>query len=177
MTPQRARKAWMWVGVLVLTFAALLGLITAVGAVTPVRASEAAGLEIAASPERVFAVLSEFANYASWNPLYERSELIDGDPKRFRAKLKGEEGILIFQVDESDPMKRLVMHITNNSELPFGARMIFSLRPVERGCQVRMTLHGEVYNPLLRFFTHRIFGPRQALVTTLQSLKLQAERR
>lgn len=171
----RAQRAWIWLGILALAFVVLLGLITAVGAATPVKSAEAASLEISAPPERVFAVLSDFAAYASWNSLYERSELIPGEPLRFKAKLHGEDRTLIFQVDESDPMKRLVMHIANNGELPYGARMIFSLRSTTNGCQVRMTLHAEVYNPVLRFFTHRIYGPRQALVTTLQGLKQRVE--
>ena len=124
----------------------------------------------AAPPEKVFAVISTPADYPTWRGDVKSVDILPPVDGKARFRENGSNGAILFQIDESDPGKRLVTRIADTT-LAFGGRWIFELTPNGTGTTLRITEDGEVYNPLFRFLSRFVFGHTSTIDAYLASLE------
>ena len=80
---------------------------------------------------------------------------VRADPPRWVEH--GSNGDIAFESVERDPPRRLVTRIADRS-LPFGGTWTYELTPAGSGTRLRITEHGEVFNPVFRFMSRFVFG-------------------
>jgi hypothetical protein len=124
-------------------------------------------------PATMFALISDFDRYGTWRTGVKRVE-VDSVGKRFREH--GPDGALLFDVTESDPPRRLVVRIADES-LPFGGRWIYDVSPSAAGSLLRITEEGEVYNPLFRFIARYVMGHARTIDRFLADVSVNCRRR
>ena len=120
-------------------------------------------------PERVFAVLTEVEAFPKWRSDVQAVEVIARAPK-LQWRERGNNDTIAFEIQESDPPRRLVTRIAD-PKLPFGGAWTFYVEPVDGGTKLTITENGEVYNPLFRFMSRFVFGHTATLDTFLRDLE------
>ena len=135
---------------------ALLLALVAFGYALPVAHVATRDAVLPATPERIFAVLTDVEALPKWRSDLRSVELIARTP-RLQWRERGSDGTIAFEVEESDPPRRLVTRIADRT-LPFGGAWTFTLQPVNGGTKLTITENGEVYNPLFRVMSRFVFG-------------------
>lgn len=120
-------------------------------------------------PERVFAVLTEVEAFPKWRSDVQAVEVIARAPK-LQWRERGNNDTIAFEIQESDPPRRLVTRIAD-PKLPFGGAWTFSVEPVDGGTKLTITENGEVYNPLFRVMSRFVFGHTATLDRYLVDLR------
>lgn len=103
-----------------------------------------------ASPENIWAALTDFAGQAAWRKDLKRIErLPDRDGHAVWNEI-GSQGAMPLETLEVVPPRRLVRKIAD-PKLPFGGTWTYELEPAAGGgTQLTITEDGEVYNPIFR---------------------------
>jgi uncharacterized protein YndB with AHSA1/START domain len=109
-----------------------------------------------ASPERIFAVLTDVEAFPKWRSDVQAVEVIARAPQ-LQWRERGSNDTIAFEIQESEPPRRLVTRISDQT-LPFGGAWTFTLQPVDGGTKLAITENGEVYNPLFRVMSRFVFG-------------------
>ena len=135
---------------------ALLLAVVAFGYALPVTHVAARDAVLPAPPERIFAVLTDVETFPKWRSDVQAVEVIARTP-RLQWRERGSGGTIAFEVQETDPPRRLVTRIADRT-LPFGGAWTFTLQPVDGGTKLTITENGEVYNPLFRVMSRFVFG-------------------
>jgi hypothetical protein len=167
------RKTVQWVLFAVSIVGALLGivlLIALIGFFLPTRHVVSVTTVLAQPADSVWAVISDFASYPSWwegAASVERLEDEQGRTVWLQRDRRNQ--ALPIVVLESDPPRRLVTEIAAD-DLPFGGRWIYQIEPSPRGCTVKITERGEVYNPIFRFMSRFVLGHYTTLESYLSAL-------
>ncbi|WP_420633031.1 SRPBCC family protein [Candidatus Palauibacter sp.] len=144
------------IGMLVVIVAAF-GIVYGVGLSLPQDHVAAVHAEFAASPEQIFATITDYRAHPEWRPSVEHvEELPARDGKQAWVEL-GATGPLPMELTESAPPVRLVTTILSEG-LPFGGRWIYEIEPTAAGATVTITEEGEVYSPIFRFVSRYIMG-------------------
>jgi hypothetical protein len=148
----------MRVVVLLLAVAVGLGLVVVIaGYLLPARHEVTVSATIPASPDAVWAVLTDPASYPTWRGDVTSVELLPTDSGHVAWRELGKNGAIAFVVEEEARPTRLVTRITDRS-LPFGGRWEYVVTGAGAGSRVQITEHGEVYNPVFRFASRFIMG-------------------
>ena len=147
----------------------LVVIVLTIGYSLPVQHQASREATYAVSPDSVFAVITDFERLPTWRPSVKRVERVtsSGDTVQFREI--GDDGAILYAVDEQRPPTRLVMRIADRS-LPFGGKWTYELRPASGGTTLRITEDGEVYNPLFRFMSKFVFTHHRTIDTYLRDL-------
>jgi uncharacterized protein YndB with AHSA1/START domain len=111
---------------------------------------------LTAPPERIFGALTDVEAFPKWRTDVQAVEVIARTP-RLQWRERGSDGTIAFEIQESDPPRRLVTRIADRS-LPFGGAWTFALQPGDGGTKLTITENGEVYNPLFRVMSRFVFG-------------------
>ena len=136
--------------------AALVLIVVVVGSRLPVAHVATSSVQVAASPDSVFALISTPENYPSWRGDVKKVDATtEQGVTRFRED--GSNGPILFEITEKVPPRRFVTKIADKS-LPFGGRWIYEITPTATGSELRITEEGEVYNPIFRFVSRFIMG-------------------
>lgn len=159
---------------LVRLFAALvvlLAIVVAAGARLPSSHVAARRVRLAQPPERVFALITDFAQAPTWRTNLTRVEMLppqDGRPM-FREHDGGD--AITYRIETLDAPRRLVTRIADPT-LPFGGAWTYDLTPTPDGAGTLLTIteHGEVYNPLFRFLSRYVFGHHATMDAYLRAL-------
>lgn len=154
-------------------FLALVVLVVAVvgiGYLLPVKHTATREQSYAASPSTVFAAITTPAAFPRWRRGLESVELLPDENGRKKFREIGSDGKITFLVEESVPDRKLVMRIADKS-LPFGGSWTYELSPAPSGTLLRITEHGEVYNPLFRFMSRFVFGHARTIEQYLADLE------
>ena len=160
----------MRVVVLLLAVAVGLGLVVViVGYLLPVRHEATVSATIPAVPDVVWAVLTDPASYPSWRGDVTSVELLPTDSGHVAWREQGRNGAIAFVVEQAERPTRLVTRITDKS-LPFGGRWEYFVSGDGTGSRVRITEHGEVYNPVFRFVSRFIMGHSATASAYLEAL-------
>lgn len=167
MTARTRFRTW-----LLAALGAVLGLIlllVLVGMFLPREHTARASIELAASPERVWAVVSDFAGAARWRPDLEsvRLETVPGGPIRFVET--SDEGEIPFEVVAQDPPRRQVVRVIDDG-LPFGGSWTWELVPMGTGTGVTLTEDGFTRNPVYRAMGLVFFRPTESIARYLRAL-------
>lgn len=135
----------------------LVGVVALVGALLPKGHRASRTTTYAAPPERVFAVISDFAHAPDWRPDVTSVELLPDDGHGVRFREHGRNGAITYRVEELAPPAKLVTRI-DDTGLAFGGRWIFELSPSGTGTVLTITEDGEVYNPIFRFMSKYVIS-------------------
>jgi uncharacterized protein YndB with AHSA1/START domain len=139
-----------WILIAVGAIVALVLVAVAIGALLPKSHVAQRSAVFAQPPERIWAVITDFAGQASWRrditsvePAGERN----GKPVWREVSTRGE--TVPYETTELDPPRRLVRTIADPS-LPYGGRWVYDLAATPGGTRLTITEEGEVYNPIFR---------------------------
>jgi uncharacterized protein YndB with AHSA1/START domain len=160
----------MRVVVLLLAVAVGIGLVVViVGYLLPVRHEATVSAMIPAAPDAVWAVLTDPASYPTWRGDVTSVELLPTDSGHVAWREQGKNGAIAFIVEQAERPTRLVTRITDKS-LPFGGSWEYVVTSEDTGSRVRITEHGEVYNPVFRFVSRFIIGHSATARAYLEAL-------
>jgi uncharacterized protein YndB with AHSA1/START domain len=155
-------------------FAVLLGVtlvvlgVTAVGYMLPQNHVASREAVLAAAPEAVFGTISDVARYPEWRSGLTSVDVVSTAPVRWREHAGSD--AITFEVAESRPPERLQVRIAD-PDLPFGGTWTYELTRDGSSTRLRITEHGEVYNPVFRFMSRFIFGHSATLDAYLADLQ------
>jgi len=147
----------------------LIGLAAIVGFLLPKGHRASRTVTLAAPPERVFAIVTDFGRYASWRSDVRRVTVEGSGGLGTLVREENSSGTIPYRVDVFDPPSRLVMRIADPG-LPFGGTWTYELSPSSEGTTLTLTEDGEVYNPLFRVMQKFFFSPYKTLDTFLANL-------
>jgi hypothetical protein len=164
------RIALIAVGVLL---AAVL-IILAIGWRLPVAHVATSSVQLNASPESVFALISTPESYTSWRTDVKKVDVTaENGVTRFREE--GGNGPILFEITEKTPPRRFVTKIADRS-LPFSGRWVYEVTPSGRGAELRITEEGEVYNPIFRFVSRYVMGHTATIESYLAAVQKRLNR-
>jgi uncharacterized protein YndB with AHSA1/START domain len=150
---------------------ALLLALVALGYALPVAHVASRDAVLPVPPERVFAVLTDVEAFPAWRSDVQAVEVIARLP-HVQWRERGSDGTIAFEVQESDPPRRLVTRISDRT-LPFGGAWTFTLQPADGGTKLTIREDGEVYNPLFRVMSRFVFGHTATIDRYLADLQKQ----
>ena len=143
-------------------------MLVAVGYALPVQHVAGRSATFRQAPDEIFTVITEVARFAEWRSDVTSVEVLSAVPLRWREH--GSNGEITYVVAESSPPGRFVTRIDDPS-LPFGGAWTYELTPGVGGTTVRITEHGEVYNPVFRLMSRFVFGQTATMDAYLASLQ------
>lgn len=149
--------------------ALLVVVLVVVGYLLPVAHVASVEAQFARSPGEVFATIADVKRYPEWRPDVSRVELL-ADAPRTRWKESGGNGEITFEVEDAAPPGRLQARIADRT-LPFGGSWTYEVTPSGSGTLVRITEHGEVYNPVFRVLSRFVFGHTATMEQFLRNLE------
>ena len=143
------------VGVLV-----IIGLtIYCTGLLLPVKHTASREARFVATPEAVWSIISDFAQWPSWRTGLRSVDVIAGGAGTTdiwrETDTSGHE--IRYSTIESVPIRKLVRRIVSDG-LPFGGQWTFDIAPAEKGCILTITEDGEIYNLIYRFVSKFVIG-------------------
>lgn len=120
-------------------------------------------------PDRVWAVVSDFAGAAAWRKELKsvRAEPPSGGAVRFTESSSF--GDVTFEVVTQDPPMRQVVRIVDEDQ-PFGGAWTWELVPNGSGTRLTITEAGFVKNPMFRFMGALFRSPTDTLRDYLKAL-------
>ena len=148
---------------------AFLLAVVAFGYALPVAHVATRDAVLPAPPERVFTAITEVEAFPGWRSDVREVEVTARTP-HLQWRERGSDGTIAYEVQESEPPRRLVTRITDKT-LPFGGAWTFTLQPADGGTKLTITENGEVYNPLFRVMSRFVFGHTATLERYLENLR------
>jgi hypothetical protein len=143
-------------GALVLLVAGM----AAIGSLLPKRHVVTRSAVFGESPERLFELI---VGKQDWRPDVRESQLVtEHDGRHFQLETLKRGVSILYEVQGARPPEVVQRRIATGS-LPYGGTWTFVLEPVVGGTEVRITEDGEVYNPLFRFVSRFVIGPKATL--------------
>lgn len=166
---QGRRRLRTWLLAALGAVAGLVLLLVLVGMFLPREHTARGTIELAASPERVWAAVSDFAGAARWRPDLEavRIDTLPGGPIRFVETSR--EGEIPFEVVAQEPPRRQVVRVIDDG-LPFGGSWTWELVPFGGGTALTLTEDGFTRNPVYRSLGLVFFRPTDAIARYLGAL-------
>lgn len=156
--------------------AALVLATVLLGYALPVRHVASRERMIPASPSVVFAAIADPNRYPTWRSGLQDVQLLPPVDGKASFREKGGDGTITYVIDASEPDRRLVTRIADTG-LPFGGKWTYELSPHDSGTLVRITEHGEVYNPVFRVISRFIMGHHRTIDAVLGDLERFARSR
>ena len=148
---------------------AIVLLVVLVGWSLPVAHRASRQATYRASPDAIYSAITRVDEFPTWRSKVKAVEMVASPTGARSFRESGDDGTILYVVDEAVPGRRLVTRIADRS-LPFGGRWTYELAPGAEGTTLRITEDGEVYNPLFRFMSRFVFGHRATLEAYLTDL-------
>ncbi len=140
------------------------------GSRLPTRHRASVELLLPQSPESIFRIVADVANYPSWRKDVKSVESLppaaDG-AQRFREN--GSNGAIAYRIEASEPPSRFVTRI-DDASLPFGGTWTLSITPESDGSRLTIVEDGEVKPVFFRFMARYVFGYHATMKSFLSSL-------
>jgi uncharacterized protein YndB with AHSA1/START domain len=128
---------------------------------------------IPASPASLFQTILDVAKHPEWRSDVTRVEVLAQDPLKWREYAGGD--VITFEVVENRPPERLRVRIADH-DLPFGGTWTYELAPEASATRLRITEHGEVYNPIFRLVSRFVFGHTATIDRFIEGLQARVSR-
>src|SRR5262249_21268547 len=126
-------------------------------------------VKLPAPPQKVFAIVTDFARYPSWRSDVRRVTVEGSGGVGTLVREENASGKIPYRVEVCDAPTRLVMRIADPS-LPFGGTWTYELSADAGGTTLTLTEDGEIYNPLFRVMQKLFFSPYKTIDTFLTNL-------
>ena len=163
------RFALIGVGVVVV----LIAIVVALGYSLPVKHRAEASATFKATPDAVYALITNVEAFPSWRSGIKSVELQPSTDGRKRFRERSADGAIAYVIESAEPGKRLVTRIDAKS-LPFGGTWTYELSPAaDGGTTLRITEDGEIYNPVFRFVSRFFMGYDRTIKTYLADVGKQ----
>ena len=147
-----------WALYVVIGLGLIVLLTLVVGWSLPVAHRASATRSIGAPPDRVFALITDFARYPEWRSGVTRVEASGAPAVGQLIREFGSNGEIPYRVETLEAPGRLVMRIAGEG-MAFGGTWTYELRPnASGGTDVTITEDGEIYNPIFRTLARFVFG-------------------
>lgn len=147
----------------------LVVLVAAIGWMLPVKHVATQQATYRATPDIVFATITDVERLPEWRASVKSVEMDVSQPGRTRFRESSGDGTIAYLVEESISPRRRVTRI-DDASLPFGGTWTYELTPTDNGTTLRITEHGEVYNPIFRFMSRFVFSHHRTMETYLTEL-------
>ena len=158
-----------WVLIIIGGLFGLVALVAIIGAILPRGHVASRTARFSKTPAEIWTAISDFASTASWradvNSMEQMPDL-NGNPVW---KEENKQGPITYEVTTSEPPKRMVMRIADDT-LPFGGTWTYEIEQAGDGSTLTITENGEIYNPIFRFMARFVFGYRATIETYLKDL-------
>ena len=166
---------------ILLSVAALAGvalMVTLIGTVLPSDHVASRETRLPVESERVWAAITNAAAFPAWRSDVKRVERLPGNDGQTAWIEHTSSGRITLAAERMEAPRLLVVRIADR-DLPFGGTWTYEISPSSTGCTLRITEHGEVYNPIFRFMSRFVLGHEKTIATYLgdleRSLSAQAE--
>jgi uncharacterized protein YndB with AHSA1/START domain len=156
-----------WLLMIVGALAGLIAVMFVIGKLLPVAHTASRSVELKAPPEKIWQLLTQFADYPQWRKELKQVEMVN--EKTWKGIDSHGESIT-FALQEAQTFEKMVTVIADKN-LPFGGSWMFALKANAATTTLTITENGEVYNPLFRFMSKFIFGHTATLEKYLENLK------
>jgi uncharacterized protein YndB with AHSA1/START domain len=157
------------VGGLVVTLVLVVAVVALIGAMLPQAHVAARQVRFTQTPERVFAVISDFAQTPAWRKTVTRVEMLPPQDGHVMFREHGQDPVT-YRVETIEPPRRMVVRIADTN-LPYGGAWIYDVTPTGTGgAQLTITERGEVYNPIFRFVSRYVMSHHATIDTYLGAL-------
>lgn len=159
-----------WLLIVTSVVVAIALLIAIIGWMLPVAHVATREGSFAAPPDAVWKVITDVDAFPSWRSDVKSVERVPGTGKTTWIERGGSE-TMTFTVDVADAPHRLVTRIAD-PKLPFGGTWTYELSSSSAGgTMLRITEHGEIYNPIFRALARFVFGYESTMISYLDALK------
>ncbi|HXF96890.1 MAG TPA: SRPBCC family protein [Gemmatimonadales bacterium] len=158
-----------WLAILFGGIAVLLAVPLVVGSFLPRDHVARMTISLAAPPERVWALVSDFAGAPRWRSDLQRVELQPGPGGAQRFVETTRQGTVTFEVVSQEPPRRQVVRVVDEGQ-PFGGTWTWEIQPEGSGARLTITEAGFVKNPIFRVMSRLFFPPTAALDRYLRAL-------
>jgi uncharacterized protein YndB with AHSA1/START domain len=162
----RGRIIWIVIGAVVLGLPLLAALI---GSMLPRDHVAQVALDLAAPPDRVWALVSDVTGTSRWRSDVQAVELQEPVDGHMRWVEKTKQGPTPFELISQNPPSQQVVRVVDEG-LPFGGTWTWELTPTSGGTRVLMTEAGFVRNPIFRVMGRLFFKPTGTLESYLGAL-------
>lgn len=149
------------------TLAGIIVLIAIVGAMLPRDHVATMTVTIATPPDKVWAALTDVANYPTWRSDIKGVEVVTQTPLTW--KESGSQGPMTLAVEAFEPPRRMVARIQGQDQ-PFGGAWEYVVAPDSAGARVTITERGWVSNPIFRFVSRYVMGHHSTIDAYLRAL-------
>lgn len=149
--------------------AALVALLALVGTFLPRDHVARAEITLAASPDRVWALVSDFGGATKWRSDLKSVELEPQTDGSVRWVEVSGQGRMPFELVSQNPPTQQVVRVVDDG-LPFGGTWTWDLAPAGAGTRVTIEEAGFVRNPIFRAMGRVFFKPTDTMIGYLKSL-------
>lgn len=158
---------WLFRGLAVLI--ALVLLVVLVGYLLPRDHVATVDARLDASPEEVWAALTDIDAYPEWRGGVDRVERL-ADRDGLPAWREVGSSTMRLGVEEADPGRRWVVRILDE-DLPFGGTWTYAVEPAGAGTGLTLTEEGSVHNPIFRFVARFLMGHDATMRAWIEDLR------
>jgi uncharacterized protein YndB with AHSA1/START domain len=158
-------KLWMWIALAIVVGLPLLAFV--VGSMVPRDHVAKVAIDLASPPDRVWAIVSDFAKTTEWRSDVKSVTMQPTQPVRFTEQ--SSQGDVTFELVSQDPPRRQVVRVVDDNQ-PFGGTWTWDLTPAGAGTSLTITEAGFVKNAIFRAMGLIFFSPYSTLETYLRSL-------
>ena len=160
-----------WAGIILGGLAAVVALMAAIGALLPKEHVATQSARFKSQPAVVWQAITDVTKFPQWRR--DLKEIVPpppgGDARAGWTEVWTHGERVPIEVKEWNPPAKLVTRIAAK-DLAFGGTWTYELAPSSGGTELRITEHGEVYNPLSRFLSRFVFGHTTTMRTYLAAL-------
>jgi uncharacterized protein YndB with AHSA1/START domain len=170
-------KWWFAAGAVVLVLAAVAGVIALIGSRLPQAHVASREGRVSAPPEAVWQAITNVDAFNTWRAGVSRVQRLPDREGKTTWIEHTSDGRLTLTVEHAEPPRLLVIRLAD-PDLPFGGTWTYEIAAASAGSTVvRITEHGEIYNPAFRFMARYVFGHHGTIEKYLASLekKLSSE--
>jgi hypothetical protein len=158
--------AFIFIGVIV----GVIALASVVGFMLPRDHVAAMSARVGATPEAVWAVLTDPAGFPTWRHDVKTVDVLPATPTGPSWREHSTSGTITYVADVLEPPRRLIARIADTG-LSFGGSWEYRVEPVSaRETKVTIIERGSVYNPIFRFVSRFLMGHTATIDAYLRAL-------
>lgn len=151
------RKTLIIMMVVATIFIVITGVVSTIGARIPAEYTASATAVFPVPQDTLWAVLTDFAGYATWRPELTKVEMLpseNGLPVWREFDIQDQN--LPYRVTKMTQPSLMVIEIAEEN-LPYSGEWTTDMSPHPNGCQVKITEHGKIEPVMLRFVMKHFF--------------------